>query len=177
MTATAALERTLHDEIPLTRAMDVRVAAYDGNLLRLTAPLSPNVNDKGTAFGGSLYSLAVLCGWSLLHLKVKEAGLSYNIVIQDLAGLVRKAGETHADGFGANGGVNLPEAVGVALVVGAERCAVVALAHRDGRRDRGNGHLRGRLVAERGDACDHCESTGQDDDADLFHAGQGWGIR
>ena len=83
MTVTAALERTLHDEIPLTRAMDVRVAAYDGNLLRLTAPLPANVNDKGTAFGGSLYSLAVLCGWSLLHLKVKEAGLAHNIVIQE----------------------------------------------------------------------------------------------
>lgn len=83
MTATAALQRTLHDEIPLTRAMDVRVAAYDGHLLRLTAPLPPNVNDKGTAFGGSLYSLAVLCGWSLLHLKIKEAGLAHNIVIQE----------------------------------------------------------------------------------------------
>jgi thioesterase domain-containing protein len=83
MTATAALERILHDEIPLTRAMGVRVAAYDGNLLRLTAPLTPNINDKGTAFGGSLYSLAVLCGWSLLYLKVKEAGLAYNIVIQE----------------------------------------------------------------------------------------------
>lgn len=79
----AALEQTLHRDIPITREMGIRVATYDGKLLRLTAPLAPNVNDKGTAFGGSLYSLAVLCGWSLLHLKLKEAGLPHNVVIQE----------------------------------------------------------------------------------------------
>jgi thioesterase domain-containing protein len=83
MTHAAALEQTLHRDIPITREMGIRVAAYDGNRLRLSAPLSPNVNDKGTAFGGSLYSLAVLCGWSLLHLKLKEAGLPHNVVIHE----------------------------------------------------------------------------------------------
>jgi len=83
MTHAAALEQTLHRDIPITREMGIRVAAYDGKHLRLTAPLSPNVNDKGTAFGGSLYSLAVLCGWSLLHLKLKETGLPHNVVIQE----------------------------------------------------------------------------------------------
>ena len=79
----AQLEQTLHRDIPITLEMGIRIAAYDGNNLRLTAPLSPNVNDKGTAFGGSLYSLAVLCGWSLLHLKLNEAGLPHNVVIQE----------------------------------------------------------------------------------------------
>jgi thioesterase domain-containing protein len=83
MTHAAALEQTLHRNIPITRDMGIRVAAYDGKHLRLTAPLSLNVNDKGTAFGGSLYSLAVLCGWCLLHLKLKEAGLPHNVVIQE----------------------------------------------------------------------------------------------
>jgi thioesterase domain-containing protein len=81
-TATA-LERTLHDEIPLSQAMGIRVAAYDGTSLKLTAPLAPNINHKSTAFGGSLYSLAVLCGWGLLHLKLVEAGLRKHIVIQE----------------------------------------------------------------------------------------------
>ncbi|MBA4381573.1 MAG: thioesterase [Sideroxydans sp.] len=84
MTHAAALEQTLHRDIPITREMGIRVAAYDGKHLRLTAPLAPNVNDKGTAFGGSLYSVAVLCGWSLLRLKLNEAGLEKkNIVIQE----------------------------------------------------------------------------------------------
>jgi len=83
MTSAAALERTLHDEIPLSQAMGIRVAAYDGTSLKLTAPITPNINHKSTAFGGSLYSLAVLCGWGLVHLKLAEAKLHKHIVIQD----------------------------------------------------------------------------------------------
>lgn len=83
MTPAAALERTLHGEIPLSRAMGVRVAAYDGASLKLAAPLAPNINHKCTAFGGSLYSLAVLCGWGMLHLRLAEAALHKHIVIQE----------------------------------------------------------------------------------------------
>ncbi len=82
MTPAAQLEATLREQIPLARAMDIRVAGYDGENLRLAAPLGPNVNHKLTAFGGSLYSLAVLCGWGLLHLKLTEANLQKHIVIQ-----------------------------------------------------------------------------------------------
>jgi thioesterase domain-containing protein len=78
----ARLQQTLHDDIPLTREMGITVAAYDGMQLRLAAPLAPNLNHKCTAFGGSLYSLSVLCGWGLLHLKLEEAGLHRHIVIQ-----------------------------------------------------------------------------------------------
>jgi thioesterase domain-containing protein len=78
------LQQMLHQEIPLTRGMDLRVLGYDGLTLRLAAPLAPNVNDKGTAFGGSLYNLAVLCGWSLLRLKLNEADMQQkNIVIHE----------------------------------------------------------------------------------------------
>jgi thioesterase domain-containing protein len=82
MSTTARLQQTLHDDIPLTREMGISVAAYDGRQLRLAAPLAPNLNHKCTAFGGSLYSLSVLCGWGLLHLKLEEAGLHRHIVIQ-----------------------------------------------------------------------------------------------
>jgi thioesterase domain-containing protein len=83
MPAAANLEYLLHSEIPLSQAMGIRVAGYDGRCLRLAAPLAPNINHKLTAFGGSLYSLAVLCGWGLLHLKLAEAGLHKHIVIQE----------------------------------------------------------------------------------------------
>jgi thioesterase domain-containing protein len=82
MSETARLQQTLHSDIPLTREMGITVAAYDGRQLRLAAPLAPNLNHKSTAFGGSLYSLSVLCGWGLLHLKLEEAGLHRHIVIQ-----------------------------------------------------------------------------------------------
>jgi thioesterase domain-containing protein len=83
MEAAAALQRTLHAEIPISQAMGIRVAGYDGRCLRLAAPLAPNINHKLTAFGGSLYSVAVLCGWGLLHLKLAESGLHKHIVIQE----------------------------------------------------------------------------------------------
>ncbi|MGA8864964.1 MAG: thioesterase domain-containing protein [Gallionella sp.] len=83
MSRTAALELILHTEIPISKAMGVRVRGYDGSSLGLSAPLAPNTNHKSTAFGGSLYSLAVLCGWGLLHLKLAEAKLHKHIVIQE----------------------------------------------------------------------------------------------
>lgn len=84
MSATDTLTRFLHDNIPLTGAMQLQASAYDGERLELTAPLAANINDKGTAFGGSLYNIAVLCGWSLLRLKLNEAGLAQkNIVIHE----------------------------------------------------------------------------------------------
>jgi thioesterase domain-containing protein len=43
--------------------------------------LGPNVNDKGTAFGGSLYALLVLAGWGLLHLKLREEGMRGDVMI------------------------------------------------------------------------------------------------
>jgi thioesterase domain-containing protein len=63
--------------------MGIRVAHFDGASLILDAPLDPNLNHKSTAFGGSLYSIAVLCGWGLLHLKLAEARLHKHIVIQE----------------------------------------------------------------------------------------------
>ena len=83
MTLASTLERTLHDEIPLSKVMGIRVVNYNGTSLQLIAPLAPNINHKHTAFGGSLYSVAVLSGWGLLHLKLAEAQLHKHIVIQE----------------------------------------------------------------------------------------------
>lgn len=79
----AYLEKTFHDLIPITREMGIRVLRYDGSTLVLTAPLAPNVNDKGTAFGGSLYSLLVLAGWGLVHLRLKEEGITGDAMIHE----------------------------------------------------------------------------------------------
>lgn len=78
-----SLNEVLADEIPLTGAMGLHVRAYDGRRLVLAAPLAPNVNHKSTAFGGSLYSCAVLAGWGMVYLKLREAGLEAHIVIHE----------------------------------------------------------------------------------------------
>jgi len=69
-------------EIPMTRALGVAVDAWDGKTLVLGAALAANKNDKGTAFGGSLYSLAVLAGWGLVMLSLWRDGYDCDVVIQ-----------------------------------------------------------------------------------------------
>ena len=77
------LENSLLTKIPLVKAMEIKVAGYDGTTLVLRAPLGRNFNDKGTAFGGSLFSLAVLAGWGLLSIKLKEDDLAGDVVIHE----------------------------------------------------------------------------------------------
>ena len=76
------LERYFHQQIPLTAAMGLTVTALEDGCIRLSAPLAPNRNDKGTAFGGSLASLLTLAGWGLLHVKLEHLGLESDVVIQ-----------------------------------------------------------------------------------------------
>jgi thioesterase domain-containing protein len=77
------LEQTLHAEIPLTRAMDIRVLGFDARGLMLGAALAPNLNHKKTAFGGSLNSLATLACWGLIQLLVRDSGRPITVVIQE----------------------------------------------------------------------------------------------
>jgi thioesterase domain-containing protein len=60
--------------IPLAEAMDLQLAGFDANSLTLFAPLPPNVNDKGCAFGGSLVSVMTLSGWALVELALRQRG-------------------------------------------------------------------------------------------------------
>lgn len=74
---------SLLDAIPLTRTMQIALRDYDGDSLTLAAPLAPNVNDKGCAFGGSLASVATLAGWGLIALKLESLGLDCDVYVQD----------------------------------------------------------------------------------------------
>lgn len=76
------LERYLHEQIPLSAAMGVRVRMATLERVQLAAPLAPNVNHNETVFGGSGAALATLSGWALLHLRLAHAGLKARLVIQ-----------------------------------------------------------------------------------------------
>jgi thioesterase domain-containing protein len=71
----------LHDKIPLTRAMGVRVAETGARLV-LEAPLDANVNHLGTAFGGSLHALPTLACYAALWTLLREAGLDGHVVVK-----------------------------------------------------------------------------------------------
>lgn len=62
------LASRIHAQIPLTAAMQLSAQSHDGKTLVLAAPLTPNINDKGTAFAGSITALGNVTGWCLLTL-------------------------------------------------------------------------------------------------------------
>jgi thioesterase domain-containing protein len=79
----AQLQSYILDNIPLARTMELRVARYDGAELELSAPLAPNINDKGCAFGGSMASLMTLAGWGLVELALRARGIECDIYVGD----------------------------------------------------------------------------------------------
>jgi thioesterase domain-containing protein len=81
--AAARLEADILGHIPLARAMQLAVPRYTGAELEMTAPLAPNINDKGCAFGGSMASLLTLAGWGLIELGLRAQALECDIYIGD----------------------------------------------------------------------------------------------
>lgn len=78
------LDQLIYQDIPLTNAMGLRVLDASEHGTKLHLPLEPNSNHKGTAFGGSIYSAAVLACWILVSETLKASGLTDQyIVIQD----------------------------------------------------------------------------------------------
>ena len=78
-----SLQALLYEEIPLCRAMQVRVERWQDHQLCLSLPLAANGNPHGTQFGGSLYCAALLAGWGWLHLRLAESGLAGSVVIRN----------------------------------------------------------------------------------------------
>ncbi|HAH44418.1 YiiD C-terminal domain-containing protein [Gimesia sp.] len=72
----------LHQHIPVTRAMQFSVLPVSEGALKLSAKLTPNLNHQETAFGGSIASLGILAGWTLIHLRLRADLQKYKIVIQ-----------------------------------------------------------------------------------------------
>jgi thioesterase domain-containing protein len=79
----ATLEAHILEHIPLARAMQLSVPRYSGEELEMAAPLAPNINDKGCAFGGSMASLLTLAGWGLIELGLRAQGLHCDIYVGD----------------------------------------------------------------------------------------------
>ncbi|KRA16882.1 MULTISPECIES: YiiD C-terminal domain-containing protein [unclassified Lysobacter] len=75
--------RQHYQSMPPVAAMQLNVADYDGQRLRLHAPLAQHVNDKGCAFGGSLASMMTLASWGLVSLRLEQAGLDADVYVAD----------------------------------------------------------------------------------------------
>ncbi|WP_415903144.1 YiiD C-terminal domain-containing protein [Neptuniibacter sp. QD29_5] len=73
----------LKSQIPLVNHMGVKPLDWDGKRLLMSAALAPNVNDKGTGFGGSLATLSTLCGWSAVTLYLRAQERDDDVVIRE----------------------------------------------------------------------------------------------
>ena len=65
------------------RSLDFRLESADADRVVMTVPLAGNRNDKGTMFGGSVYSAMVLAGWLLCEEQGRAGGFEGDIVIKD----------------------------------------------------------------------------------------------
>ena len=68
------VQTKLQEEVPLIRHIGLQLVSWDGHSINAEAPLAPNLNTHGTAFGGSLYCVSAMTGWSLVHLSLLAAG-------------------------------------------------------------------------------------------------------
>jgi len=82
LNAASELGSFLQDSIPLARATEATVGEFDAQGLAMHAPLAPNSNHHGTAFGGSLYVVALAAGWGLTHLLLQEAGIKASLYVR-----------------------------------------------------------------------------------------------
>jgi len=58
-------EAECRQDIPLLNAMHLSFGSFDKLMLTMEAPLAPNINNKGTAFGGSIASICLFGGWAV----------------------------------------------------------------------------------------------------------------
>jgi len=78
---TKELEDKLHKEIPITKIMGLKLNSYNKDELLTSAPLDININDKKTAFGGSLNTITIISGWSMCWLISKELNINSNNIV------------------------------------------------------------------------------------------------
>ena len=65
------LAERVREHIPLTRHLDFQIREFAADQLVLSAPLAPNINDKGTMFAGSQAALMALAGWCLTTIQAE----------------------------------------------------------------------------------------------------------
>jgi thioesterase domain-containing protein len=76
------LQRRILAEFALAAHIGVEVESATDERMVVRAPLLANANYKGTAFGGSLFSLAALAGWAWVTRYVAQQELMADAVIQ-----------------------------------------------------------------------------------------------
>ncbi len=76
-----AFEAECRTDIPLLDAMQLTFVDYGDLELTMEAPLAPNINNKGTAFGGSIASICLFGGWAVATLAFVDHGIDNTEIV------------------------------------------------------------------------------------------------
>lgn len=79
------LQKRIIGEFPLARHIGIVVEYAQDSGVILSAPLALNTNHNGTAFGGSLFCVAVLTGWAWVTRYLAVRQVIADAVIQESA--------------------------------------------------------------------------------------------
>lgn len=71
----------LKEAIPMAGTLGITAMQRDAERLSWTLALAPNLNDKGTGFGGALSAQATLLGWCWVTLWLRRNGMNRNVVV------------------------------------------------------------------------------------------------
>jgi thioesterase domain-containing protein len=96
VTEESALRKTqayFHEQIPITRAMGVRVVANDEDGFVIEAPVALNSNHLRTAFGGSINAVATLAAYGFLWLELNDRN-AHVVVAESSIRFLRPVRET-----------------------------------------------------------------------------------
>ena len=88
-----AAEKFLHAQIPITRAMGLRVVANDDAGFTVEAPVALNSNHLRTAFGGSINAIATLAAYGFVWMEINDAA-AHVVVAESSIRFLRPVRET-----------------------------------------------------------------------------------
>ena len=86
-------EDYFHQQIPITRAMGVRVVAHNESEFIVEAPVTLNSNHLGTAFGGSINAVATLAAYGFVWLGLRDQAV-HVVVAESSIRFLRPVRET-----------------------------------------------------------------------------------
>ncbi|MDN6321493.1 MAG: YiiD C-terminal domain-containing protein [Halomonas sp.] len=78
-----AFQQWLGDAIPMVSALGINEVTREGDTLTWQLALAPNLNDKGTGFGGALTAQTTLQGWCWVTLWLRERGIARDVVVAE----------------------------------------------------------------------------------------------
>ncbi len=70
----------IHKEIPATLTLGLEIIQLDVNSISVKAPLDKNINGHQTAFAGSIFTLGITTGWTLISNHLHQQNIPVSVV-------------------------------------------------------------------------------------------------